>query len=250
MIKFATDLLKIAAGISTMWSLAAFVCALLFLLAIRNQKGKPSPLLWGILVAIVILGLTPILASVGLKFEKERNPGIYELLVSVKLRGNNTLITEAVVTSSVGIVPGRQGDVFEFKIPGNTRSAGNVEISAHVPGEALSGSATVALKDDYHPTLTVWLDYPSPVQVSGRVVNGADPLHRGIRDAQVSIPPYPEAVPTTATGSFTLPAHAGNGQTISIHVVKSGFKTKDQRQLLGDPTAAVVLFPMTPSEHH
>lgn len=250
MLKGAADLLKIAGGISTMWSLAAFACVLLFLIAARTGKAKPSRFSWGLLIGILLLGLTPIMGSIYLqveahanaqRMESDKNRGAYDLRIVVKRKEGGAIITDANVRSSVGIAPGRQEGVYEFTIPYILKPAdGNVEITADVASESLSGRATVNLRDDFHPTLTVWVEHPGAVHVSGNAITEDG---TGIRGARVSVAGYGEQVFTANNGWFDLPAHAGKGQQITLHVEKSGFSTLNQAHTLGDLPATLVLYP-------
>ncbi|MGH9656926.1 MAG: tetratricopeptide repeat protein, partial [Bryobacteraceae bacterium] len=57
-----SQLLEAAARISTSWALAAFAIAAIFLL-LAKRRGKVPPIAWAAVVAIVLLGLVPIIVS-------------------------------------------------------------------------------------------------------------------------------------------------------------------------------------------
>jgi len=73
-----TNPFEIAAKISTAWSLAAFGIAALIWFGVRLKKGKVPAVAWGIVAAIVIVALTPIIAPLYLN-----SYGIYRVRVVV-----------------------------------------------------------------------------------------------------------------------------------------------------------------------
>jgi hypothetical protein len=59
---FPRRLFESAAGISNMWSLAAFAMAVLASY-LNGRRQKPSTIVWAIVAAVVLLGLTPTIGS-------------------------------------------------------------------------------------------------------------------------------------------------------------------------------------------
>jgi len=231
-----------------MWSLAAFVSALLVIIAIRSARGKVPSIIWGVTAAVFLIGLVPIIGSLYLKYESHQdaqvaNSQIYELIVSLKAKDDGTPITDAHLACSIGIKPDRVNDAWEFKIPrALTLPSKEVEVTAESQDGIFVGAASILLKDDFHPTLPILMNRRANVMVSGTVKNASGEV---VEHATVSISGHKEHMFTTETGWFELPAHATTGEEITIHVEKRGFDPTNQLHRLG-PTPATVVLMKTP----
>jgi hypothetical protein len=100
-----SQLFHVAAQISTPWALAAFaIASVLFLLA--KRRGRVQPIAWGSIVAIVLLGLVPILAQL-------RSLAIYRVRVTV-IGPQGTPVEDAKVWSSIGGEPKKVAGGWQF----------------------------------------------------------------------------------------------------------------------------------------
>lgn len=235
------EVLRIAAGISTMWSIAAFTIALIFYLAIR--KTRPNPFAWGALVAMVVLGLVPIIGTMYADRMKVlgQYQAVYEVRVSVREMAGNASISNATVHSSVGIDPAFIDSVWEFKIPSALKPAdGKIEFLADVPSEFERGSATVVLGDDFHPVTTISVEpYPDAI-VRGNIF---DENRKALNGASVRVAGYKDTTISADGGAFELPAHAPAGTEVELLVEKPGYIPVNQGHPAGRFPATVVLYP-------
>lgn len=193
-----TQIFEAAARVSTIWSLAAFAIAAVLMLTIK----KKGPGVIAALVAIVILGLVPIIGS--LYVYAIKTPEIYRLRVTV-LSPMRVPVNDAKVTSSTGGEPKKVEGGWQFDIPAASKPAnGQLVVYAKVDDTALTGETEVHLADDYNPLATILLRADQSATVRGIVLddNGA-----ALADATVSVVGYGnEGVKTGADGGFSLPA--------------------------------------------
>jgi hypothetical protein len=96
MSQLLTKLVETAAHVSSQWSLAAFAIAAILVALQLRSRGRVSPGAWVGIGAIVILGLTPILAN----SIRERD-AIYRVRVTV-LDPAQVPVEDAKVWSSMG----------------------------------------------------------------------------------------------------------------------------------------------------
>src|ERR1700730_15843981 len=77
--------IQIASGISNQWSLAAFVVAAILFLALKTKAGKINSIGWISIIALVVVGIIPILASTYLEktHVEDRNRAIYRVALSL-----------------------------------------------------------------------------------------------------------------------------------------------------------------------
>jgi hypothetical protein len=227
----------IAAGIGTAWSLAAFGIAAVCLVAMTlcKWKGrKVPPIWWGVIVAVVLLGLVPIVAPL---LVGER--AIHRVRVTV-LGPNRMPVDDARVWSSMGGEAKKVAGGWQFDIPAATKPAdGKLTVYASVANAFLSGRQELQLGRDLKPTVTVQLRKETGAQVRGIV---ADESGRGMAGALVSVAGYEkEAVKTTEGGNFTLPAHAADGQQVLLHAEKEGYQAVNHWHPAGDFPATITL---------
>ena len=230
-------LFETAAGISNQWSLAAFAIAAL-LYFILKRRGKVPAIAWACILAIVIIGVVPILASVYV--ERIRLPdAIYRVRVTV-LDSQQTPVDDAKVWSSMGGEPKKVAGGWQFDIPAASKPAdGKLTVFAAVPSAFLTGRRELQLADDRNPAIAVQLARDASATVRGIV---ADSAGRAIAGAGVSVVGYEgEGLVTQAGGNFQLPAHAANGQQVQLHAEKSGYGAVSQWHPAGDEPATLVL---------
>ena len=229
---------EIPTHIRTAWSLAALgIVALVWLAAKKPWGGKARkvpPIWWGVIVAVVLLGLVPIGAPL---LVGER--AIHRVRVTV-LGPNRMPVEDARVWSSMGGEAKKVAGGWQFDIPAATKPAdGKLTVYASVANAFLSGSQELQLGRDLNPTVTVQLRKETGAQVRGIV---ADESGRKIAGARVSVRGHEkEAVKTTEGGNFTLAAHAADGQQVLLHAEKEGHEAANQWHPAGDFPATITL---------
>jgi len=162
-------------------------------------------------LALIAIGLIPVAATTYL-----HSRGEYHVQLFVA-RPDDSLVDSASVMSSTGelqmITDGWELDLNKQSRPADSK----VAFSAVVKDEFLKGSSTLDLTGDYYPTVTIHLDADTSAKIRGVVV---DDKMTAVEGATVTVDGYPESVVTDRKGNFALPAHAGNGQTISLRAQK------------------------------
>jgi hypothetical protein len=78
------------------------------------------------------------------------------------------------------------------------------------------------LADDYYPAATIQLR-PLPAVIFRGIVK--DEFGRSVAGAHVSISRYQDIATTNEMGNFELPAHAAEGQMVSVHAEKGDLVT-------------------------
>jgi hypothetical protein len=207
---------EIATKISTAWTLAAFAIIALVLLITKLKGRKVPAVVWAVVVAVVIIALTPMVAPSYLN-----SYGIYRIRVVV-LDDRQTPTNDAKVTCSVGGEVKKVEGGWECDIPAKTKPMdGKMQAYAVVPDAFLTGRADVELKDDYSPVCTIQLKQDTSALVLGIVM---DESNHPVQGARVGVVGYDaEAVVTTASGGFSVPAHKANGQQVQLYAFKQGF---------------------------
>ena len=233
-----TELLKAAGRISTMWSLAAFAIAVI-LIFMQRQRHTNSPLVWGSLVAITLLGITPIAGSLYVQTYDDTRGSLYRVRVVV-LDIAQTPIEQAQVWSSIGGEPKRVAGGWEFDIASSvTPVDGRVIFYAALPNAFLKGSAELQLSHDFNPTTHIQLRKDNTAGVRGTVVDGNG---RTVTGATVSVIGYgSEAVQTDSNGGFVLAGHVAAGQQVQLHIEKTGYVAITQWVPAGDSSTQLVI---------
>jgi hypothetical protein len=186
-------------------AVALILAAIAVALAVRGKKRVVSSLL---AVALIALGLTPLVVSHSLQ-----SHGVYRVRV-VLLRPDQTVADIAQVKSSNGGELKMIDEGWELDISPQTRPAdGTVTFTASVKDEFLKGGTTLVLAQDYYPTATIQLVADTSAMLRGVVV---DENLVAIPGATVSIDGYPDVAVTDKLGNFVLPAHAGKGQAVEV----------------------------------
>ncbi len=230
-------LVETAAGISTMWSLAAFVVIAVLFMAMGRRNGKSNRGLLAILIPLLLFAAIPIVGSLLADVYKTR-PSIYELRVMV-VDAQNTPVEDAKVWSSFGGEPKRVAGGWQFDIPAAS-VGGDHKLTVYASREAafLKGQNEVTLGSDFHPNATIRLMHPETT-IRGIVI---DEEGHAVEGATVTVVGYgKEAVVTQADGGFDLPAHAANGQQVELHAEKNGWAASGGWYPAGSAPAEVVL---------
>jgi hypothetical protein len=204
---------EIASRITHPVTVALFALILAAYLFSTTIKKKHKRVEWFLVAIILILGLAPLAASTFLQSQ-----GVYHVRVIV-LGPDQTPLDDAHVTSPVAGEPKRVEIGWEFDIPPQTKPAdGKVVLFGSKKDSFLTGSSTLVLGQDYYPTSTIQLAADTSAMLRGRVV---DERGRSVAGAQVSISGYPDLATTNQMGNFVLPAHAADGQMVSVHAEKN-----------------------------
>jgi hypothetical protein len=233
---------EVAAKISTAWSLAAFAIAALIWFGVRLKKGKVPPVAWGIVTAIVIVALTPIIAPLYMN-----SFGIYRVRVVV-LDDRKIPTNEAKVTCSVGGEVKKVEGGWECDIPSKTKPTdGKLQAYATVSDAFLTGRAELELKDDYSPVATVQLSADTSARIIGMV---EDENNKPLESARVGVVGYDaEGMVTKAGGNFSLPAHKANGQQVQIFAFKEGYAAgPPEWHQAGDHPVTIILRQQRPTK--
>src|SRR5258708_509194 len=164
-----------------MWSLAAFAIAAIVYLASRTQKTTARRGSTAVMVAIVLLGLVPILGSIYVDAHKNE-PSIYQLR-AVVLDPQQIPVEDAKVWSSFGGEPKRVAGGWQFDIPASSvPSDRKMIVYATVPASFLKGQSQISLGSDFHVNTTIHLTH-SETDIRGIVT---DDKGRAIEGAAVS----------------------------------------------------------------
>jgi hypothetical protein len=126
------ELFQAAAKISSMWSLAAFAIAAVIFFAIRGGRGKVNPIAWGVVAAIILLGVVPIVGSLYVQARQDEGSAIYRVRVVV-VASDGVPSNEARVWSSMGGEAKKVDGGWQFDIPAKTKPAdGKLTVYAEV----------------------------------------------------------------------------------------------------------------------
>lgn len=207
---------EVASKISNPWSLAAFAIIAMVFLVVKVKGKKVPTVVWGVVIAVVLLAVTPIIAPLYLN-----SYGVYRVrAVVLDERGMPT--NDAKVTCSVGGEVKKVEGGWECDIPAKTKPTdGKIQVYATVPEAYLTGTTELELKDDYSPVVTIRLGKDTLAKIIGVVV---DENHRPLESVQIGVVGYDlEAVTTRAAGNFSLPAHKANGQQVQLFAFKKGY---------------------------
>jgi hypothetical protein len=153
---------------------------------------------------------------------------------------HQTPVSDAKVWSSIGGEPMKVEGGWLFVIAKDTKPLdGKVTFYASKDAAFLKGQAPLQLGDDHNPSVTVPLANDRSAKVIGIV---EDDKQTAIAGATVSVIGYDsEAQVTKASGSFSLPAHATDGQQVQVHVEKAGYRGDTLWCAAGDSPCAILL---------
>jgi hypothetical protein len=227
-----SKIFELAGNISTPWALAAFAIAAIVLL-ISKRRGRISPNAWIATVAIVLLGLGPIIIA------RLGSSSIYRVRVSV-IGPEGTPVEDAKVGSSMGGEPKKIATGWEFDIPSESRPKdGKLTVWASLDSAYLKASREVQLEGDRNLAVIIHLESDKSATVRGIVI---DRSGRAIVGARVSVAGYGgESALTQADGNFVLAAHAARNQNVQLHAEAKGYVGANQYQPAGDKPATIVL---------
>ena len=116
---------------------------------------------------------------------------------------------------------------------------GKVTFYASKDAAFLKGQAVLQLTDDHNPAVTVALEKSRTAKVIGMI---QDERQSAIAGATVSVIGYDsEAEITKSSGSFSLPAHAADGQQVQLHAEKQGYRAANAWCPAGDSPCMIQL---------
>jgi hypothetical protein len=228
-----TKALQFAAHITHPVTAAIFaaVLALIALIALSKGRKKTPPIAWVLALAILLLGVSPLLASTYLD-----SRGVYRVRMEV-LGPDNQPVRDAAVTSSAGGEMKKTDAGWEFTIPPQDKPAdGAVTFRASAPDAFLSGSVKLKLAHDYFPEIVLQLS-PLPAGTLRGMV--ADDRGRPIEGARVWLLGYEDAASTSPTGSFSLPAHSPDGMQVTV-LARKGDATAQISAYVGKSTEIIL----------
>jgi hypothetical protein len=226
-----------AAGISTMWSLAAFAIAAVLYLSVGRRTGKSNTGVQVTSALLLLFAAIPIVGSLLADVYKSK-PSIYELRVTV-VDAQNTPVEDAKVWSSFGGEPKRVAGGWQFDIPAASVPADH-KLTVYASREAAfqKGQSEVTLGTDFHPNTTIPLMHPETT-IRGMVT---DEKGHAVEGATVMVVGYgKEAVVTKADGGFELPAHAADGQQVELHAERKGLPAGGGWYPAGNAPAEIML---------
>jgi hypothetical protein len=228
-----TKALQLAAQITHPVTAAIFaaVLALIALIALTKGKKKPPQIAWVLSIVIFLLGLSPLLASTYLD-----SRGIYRVRIEV-FNSAKEAVHDTEITSSAGGELKKTDAGWEFTIPREEKPANNeVTFRAAQKDAFLQGNSTLKLEKDYFPQVTIQLAALPSAEVRGMV---EDDNGRPIEGARVWVLGYDDIATTGPTGSFSLPAHAADGQQITLLAQKGDLTA--QKMAFAGRTAEIIL---------
>lgn len=237
------ELFKIAVKVPNQWSMAAFIVIALVLMVVRLRGRKVPSVAWGVVAAITLIALAPIVAPAFLNAY-----GIYR--VRVVVLGEQQLPTnEAKVTCSVGGEIKRVEGGWECDIPSKTRPKDHkLQVYASVDDAFMAGHVELALEDDYSPVATIRLGKDTSAQIVGIVV---DDDNNPLEGARVGVVGYEDEIHVTQKGgNFSLPAHRANGQQVQLAASKHGYNSTAEWHQAGDFPTKIVLRRQRPVKHN
>jgi hypothetical protein len=231
-----TDLLRTAAQVSGVWSLAAFAIAAL-IVYLASRKGRVPSIAWLVVAIVGLLGLVPIAGSMYVKVVTDRS--MYVLRVNVTDVAGRP-IDDAVVRNSLGNFADKKAGAWQFEIPKQTRpSDGRITVYASVQGAFAHGAKEVVLDSDFFPAVTVIVAADQTSTVRGAV---RDSEGRAVSGVRVSVEGYGgESVTTGPSGSFELPAHAAEEQQVMLHAEHAEYEPAAQWHPAGRSPATLIL---------
>jgi hypothetical protein len=163
---------------------------------------------------------------------------------------HQTPLSDAKVWSSIGGEPMKVEGGWLFVIAKDTKPLdGKVTFYVSKDAAFLKGQAPLQLGENHNPSVTVALENDRSAQVMGIV---EDDQQTAIAGATVSVIGHDsEAQVTKASGNFSLPAHATDGQQVQLHAENAGYHSANSWCPVGDTPCTILLPQRTPlrAEH-
>ncbi len=169
-------------------------------------------------------------------------PGLFRVRVTL-LDPDGRPVPDAELHSSIGGERKPVDGGWELDIPAASLPADHsLTLYASKPSAFLSGHQTLLLsEEDPQPSVSLKLERDESATIGGQVQDAAGAALAG---ARVNVAGHEtEAMATSASGSFRLPAHAAAGQAVRLHAEKAGYAPVEQEDLAGNPEVLLRLAP-------
>jgi hypothetical protein len=223
--------LELASRITHPYSVAAFGLVFAAMALLVALKAKKPRIAWLLAAALLVLGISPLVASTFLA-----SRGVYHIRVVV-LGTDGQPVHQADLSSSTGGELKEASGNWEFDLaPQAKPSSGQITFYAAVKDAYLAGNSSLALKEDYIPTVTIQLLPIPPVILRGSVV---DENGKSVSGARVAVSGYSEIATTDEMGNFSLPAHHAEGQLVSVRAEK-GDRMAEKMVIAGKDAQLVI----------
>jgi hypothetical protein len=229
------DLLEDIDKVHDAWTISAFAIVAILIVVDRLRRTgaggakAAENLFWPVALVICVLGLAPTFANIYLV------NSTYRVRVVAVDEHDRPLSGVTVGTSTFNQTMTTEKGVAEIAIPrANMPADGRITIDASLPSAFLQGRADITLANEMNPSVRIQLRTIAST-VTGLVEDG---YKRALPGATVVVVGG-ESGETGKDGSFTLKAHAAEGQTVPLHVEKPGYKPVDLHTLAG-PTPVVI----------
>lgn len=204
--------LELASRITHPVSAVAFALVFVVMALLVALKAKKQRIAWLLAAALLVLGISPLVATTFLA-----SRGVYHIRVVV-LGADGLPVNQANLSSSAGGELKQASGNWEFDLaPQAKPSSGQITFYASIKDAYLAGNSSLALKEEYFPTVTIKLQPLPPVTVRGTVV---DEYGKSVPGAHVAVSGYSEIATTDEMGNFSLPAHHAEGQLVPVQAEK------------------------------
>jgi hypothetical protein len=204
--------LELASRITHPYSVAAFALVFAAMALLLAIKAKKPQIAWLLAAALLVLGLSPLVAATFLA-----SRGVYHIRVVV-LGPDGQPVQQAEVNSSAGGELKQASGNWEFDLAQQARpSSSQIAFYASVKDAYLAGNSSLALKEDYFPSVTVQLQPLPSVYIRGTAV---DEGGKSVSGAHIAVSGYSDIATTDEMGNFSLPSHHADGQLVSVRAEK------------------------------
>jgi len=204
--------LELSSRITHPYTVATFAAVLATIVLLAALKAKRPRIAWMLAGALLVLGISPLVAATFLA-----SRGVYHIRIVV-LGTDGQPVNRADLSSSAGGELKQASSNWEFDLPPQAKpSSGQITFYASVKDAYIAGNSSLTLKEDYFPTVTIQLLPLPSVIVRGTVV---DIYGRTVPGAQVAVSGYSEIATTDEMGNFSLPSHHAEGQLVSVRAEK------------------------------
>jgi hypothetical protein len=225
------------ADIKTSFGLAAFaIAAVLAAVNIaRSRSGsRPSGALWGVIAAICVLALVPIVLD--MTSQTLKRPTVYRVRVTTVDERNVPAGEATVKATAVNEGKTAQDGSCELLIPEQTLPESRT-VTIYADKDDLHGSLVLSLHSDANPSVTIHLASDRTAGLRGIVEDEARHALAGVR---ISVSGA-NMVVTELDGTFVIPPFTAPSRRVRLHAEKPGFRPMDQYHAAGDTPATILL---------
>ena len=207
-------ILEIASRITNPVTASVFAAALLGYALYLVVRSRNKPIAWLLAAGLIVIGIAPLIATTYLAAR-----GIYRIEIAVLGKDNQPMKDEGVeVSSSSGGEKKRTDNGWEIEIPPQTKPAGGVvTVYAKDADAFLQGSAQLALKSDYFPSIAIHMTSAPSITIRGEVI---DVKQRAVADADVTLTQCSQSTKSDAHGLFHFDSCVADRQMVTIRAKK------------------------------